>query len=418
VNIALISLMALVVAIIIGGFKPKMNTGIIAVTLAMIVGIYGAKLPMKTISAGFPTDLFLMLVSICLLFNMASQNGTLEKLSKFFIKSVKGNPKLFPLLFFFLTFLLASIGPGNIAATALMAPIGMAVAANAGISALLMAIMICTGANAGAFSPIAPTGIIGIGLMNKIGVNGNSMGMTVFLASAAIQSLSAISAYLIFKGYKAKKTQKLDEFLAKQKVEKFNNKQFLTLAAIVILVLSVVFFKVQISLGAFALIVILSFVGAADEEKSIKNIPWGIILLVTGITILIGIMEKTGGLNMATSMIAKISSGRTINAILAFITGIVSAYSSSSGVVMPAFIPLIPGIIAKLGAGNILKMIIAVAVGSHMVDVSPLSTLGALTIASADEKEDKVKLFRNLLIWGMSMAIVGALMAWVFLDLL
>ena len=410
--------MALVVAIIIGGFKPKMNTGIIAVTLAMIVGIYGAKLPMKTISAGFPTDLFLMLVSICLLFNMASQNGTLEKLSKFFIKSVKGNPKLFPLLFFFLTFLLASIGPGNIAATALMAPIGMAVAANAGISALLMAIMICTGANAGAFSPIAPTGIIGIGLMNKIGVNGNSMGMTVFLASAAIQSLSAISAYLIFKGYKAKKTQKLDEFLAKQKVEKFNNKQFLTLAAIVILVLSVVFFKVQISLGAFALIVILSFVGAADEEKSIKNIPWGIILLVTGITILIGIMEKTGGLNMATSMIAKISSGRTINAILAFITGIVSAYSSSSGVVMPAFIPLIPGIIAKLGAGNILKMIIAVAVGSHMVDVSPLSTLGALTIASADEKEDKVKLFRNLLIWGMSMAIVGALMAWVFLDLL
>jgi len=418
VNIALISLMALVVAIIIGCFKPKMNTGIIAITLAMIVGIYGAKLPMKTISAGFPTDLFLMLVSICLLFNMANQNGTLEKLTKIFIKSVKGNPKLFPILFFFLTFLLAAIGPGNIAATALMAPIGMAVAANAGISALLMSIMICTGANAGAFSPIAPTGIIGIGLMNKIGVNGSSMGMTVFLASAAIQSLSAISAYLIFKGFKAKKTKQLDEFLAKQKVEKFNNKQFLTLAAIAILVLSVVFFKVQISLGAFTLIVILSFIGAADEEKSIKNIPWGIILLVTGITILIGIMEKTGGLNMATSMIAKISNGRTINAILAFITGIVSAYSSSSGVVMPAFIPLIPGIIAKLGTGNILKMIIAVAVGSHMVDVSPLSTLGALTIASADEKEDKVKLFRNLLIWGMSMAVVGAIMAWVFLDLL
>lgn len=417
-NIALISLMALVTAIIIGCFKPKMNTGVIAITLAMMVGIYGAKLPMKTISAGFPTDLFLMLVSICLLFNMAHQNGTLEKLSKFFIKSVRGNPKLFPLLFFFLTFLLAAIGPGNIAATALMAPIGMAVAANAGISALLMSIMICTGANAGAFSPIAPTGIIGIGLMNKIGVNGNSMGMTVFLASAAIQSLSAISAYLIFKGYKASRTKKLDEFLAKQKVEKFNKKQILTLLAIVILVLSVVFFKVQISLGAFALIVILSFIGAADEEKSIKNIPWGIILLVTGITILIGIMEKTGGLNMATSMIANISNGKTINSILAFITGIVSAYSSSSGVVMPAFIPLIPGIIAKLGAGDILKMIIAVAVGSHMVDVSPLSTLGALTIASADEKEDKVKLFRNLLIWGLSMAVVGAAMAWVFLDLM
>ena len=405
-------------AIVITCFKPKMNTGIIAITLAFLVGVYGAGLPVKIIAAGFPTDLFLMLVAICLLFNMAGQNGTLEKLSKFFITSVKGNPKLFPILFFFLTFILSAIGPGNIAATALMAPIGMAVASSASISSLLMAIMICTGANAGALSPIAPTGIIAIGLMNKIGVNGNDMGVAVFFASAAIQSLSAISAYLIFKGYTAKKSKNLEEFLSKQRIEKFDNKQIMTLLAIITLVISVVFFKAPVSLVAFVLVVLLSFVGAADEEKSIKNIPWGIILLVTGITILIGIMEKTGGLDMATSMIVRISNGKTINAVLAFITGIVSAYSSSSGVVMPAFIPLIPGIIVKLGSGDILKMIIAVVVGSHMVDVSPLSTLGALTIASAGEKEDRGKLFRNLLIWGLSMAVVGAFLAFISLDLI
>ena len=417
-SIAFISLISLVLSIIIVCFKPKMNAGVIAIAMAFVIGIFGAKLPMKSIISGFPTDLFLMLISICLLFNMAGQNGTLEKLSKFFIKSVKGNPKLFPLLFFFMTFLLSAIGPGNIAATALMAPIGMAVASRASISSLLMAIMICTGANAGAFSPVSPTGIIGIGLMNKIGVNGPDMAMTVFMASAAIQSLSAISAYFIFKGYTATKTKSLEDFLLKQSVDKFDKKQILTLMAIIILVISVIFFKIQISLVAFSLVVFLSFMGTADEEKSIKNIPWGIILLVTGITILIGVMEKTGGLNMATVMIAKISSGKTINSVLAFITGVVSAYSSSSGVVMPAFIPLIPGIIFKLGTGNILEMIIAVAVGSHMVDVSPLSTLGALTIASADEKVDKTKLFRNLLIWGLSMAVIGAFLAFVFLDLL
>src|SRR3989344_6246659 len=114
--LALTTLLALIAAIMIGCLKPKMNTGIIAITLALIIGIYGAQLPIKKITEGFPSDLFLMLTSICLLFNMASQNGTLEKLSKFFIKLVKGNPKHFPLLFFFLTFFLSAIGPGNIAA--------------------------------------------------------------------------------------------------------------------------------------------------------------------------------------------------------------------------------------------------------------------------------------------------------------
>ncbi len=414
--IALISLLALVLAIIVGCIKPKMNTGIMAIALALAIGVYGANLPIKTIAAGFPADLFLMLISICLLFNMAEENGTLAKLSKYFISLVKGNPKLFPILFFVLTFILSAIGPGNIAATALMAPIGMAVAANSSISALLMAIMICTGANAGAFSPVAPTGIIGIGLMNKIGLNGSSVAMTVFLASAAIQSLSAISAYFIFGGYKAIKTKNLEEFLLKQKVEKFSRQQIITMLAIVVLVVGVILFKIQISLLALGLVVILSLLGIADEEGSLNNLPWGTIMMVTGITILIGIMEKTGGLDLAVRMIANISSGRTINAILALITGVVSAYSSSSGVVMPAFIPLIPGIIAKLGTGDILKMTIAVAVGSHMVDVSPLSTLGALTIASADKNENRTKLFRNLLIWGMSMSLVGAVLAFVFLD--
>lgn len=50
--------------------------------------------------------------------------------------------------------------------------------------------------------------------------------------------------------------------------------------------------------------------------------------------------------------------------------------------------------------------------GSHLVDTSPLSTLGALCITCAGEHEDKTKLFRKLLIWGLSMSVVGAI-AWV-----
>jgi hypothetical protein len=65
-----------------------------------------------------------------------------------------------------------------------------------------------------------------------------------------------------------------------------------------------------------------------------------------------------------------------------------------------------------------LEAVIAIDVGSHMVDVSPLSTLGALCLAALPDGFDRSSVFRPLLIWGLGMAFVGALLAFVFLDLL
>jgi hypothetical protein len=63
-------------------------------------------------------------------------------------------------------------------------------------------------------------------------------------------------------------------------------------------------------------------------------------------------------------------------------------------------------------------MVVAVDVGSHLVDVSPLSTLGALCLAALPATVDKSVLFRRLLLWGVSMSVAGAGLAFVFLDLL
>jgi hypothetical protein len=51
------------------------------------------------------------------------------------------------------------------------------------------------------------------------------------------------------------------------------------------------------------------------------------------------------------------------------------------------------------------------AVGSHLVDVSPLSTIGALCIASAINCDTR-RLFNQLLAWGLSMTVVGALICY------
>jgi hypothetical protein len=87
----------------------------------------------------------------------------------------------------------------------------------------------------------------------------------------------------------------------------------------------------------------------------------------------------------------------------------VSVYSSTSGVVLPAFLPTIPGLIERLGGGDPVAIASAMNVGGHLVDVSPLSTIGALCIAGlVPGTEDPRVLFNRLLAWGLSMTVVGA----------
>ena len=92
-------------------------------------------------------------------------------------------------------------------------------------------------------------------------------------------------------------------------------------------------------------------------------------------------------------------------------TGLVSVYSSTSGVVLPAFLPMVPGLAAQLGGANPLAIAAAMNVGGHLVDVSPLSTIGALCIAGASPDESR-PLFNKLLAWGLSMSVVGAILCY------
>jgi hypothetical protein len=125
--------------------------------------------------------------------------------------------------------------------------------------------------------------------------------------------------------------------------------------------------------------------------------------------VLVGVIEKTGGMDLFTTMLAKITTPGTANGMMAFVTGLISTYSSTSGVVYPAFIPAVPGLVEKLGGGNPLEIALSINVGAAIVDVSPLSTIGALCIAALPNAAEGRAVFRQMLLWGFAMTIVGAL---------
>jgi di/tricarboxylate transporter len=136
-----------------------------------------------------------------------------------------------------------------------------------------------------------------------------------------------------------------------------------------------------------------------------------VIVMVCGMSVLIALLESTGGMDLFTALLSRTSSPGTVNGVMAFITGAISTYSSTAAVVLPTFLPTVPGVIENLGGGDPLALSLSINVGASLVDVSPLSTLGALCVAAVPDDPSAKKLFRHLLVWGLSMTIVGAILA-------
>jgi di/tricarboxylate transporter len=418
VSLALLSLIALFVAIVLGTFTQA-NVGILSIAGAFAIGVWLGGMPLKEVAAGFPASLFLTLVAVTFLFGQARANGTLERVSTAAVRLAAGHPGYIPFAFFGLALAFATLGPGNIAATALLAPVAMAAAGRAGIPAFLMALMVCNGANAGALSPFAPTGIIANGLMARIGLEGHEW--RNYFNALLPQTGVALAGYLALGGWRLMRRPRA-ETPAAPAAEAVGTtldwRQKLTLAVIGALIVSVAVFKVDVTFGAFVAAVVLSLAGAAQERAAVAAMPWATILMVCGVTVLIALVEKTGGMDLFTALLARFSTRETITGVIAFVTGLISVYSSSSGVVLPAFLPTIPGLVDKLGGGDPFGIAASINVGAHLVDVSPLSTLGALCIAAAAPEENRKALFNRMLAWGLSMSVVGALVCWLFFGVL
>ena len=165
---AIMSIVALVVLVAISCVNEDLNVGFLGIGFAIIVGgIWSGMTGAKVMNA-FPLSLFMILAGVTFLFGMAQTNGTMEKLTAYSVRVCKGNTALIPLIIYVLTTFVTTIGPGNIAGCALMAPVAMAIATRVGMPAFLMTLLVVGAANGAAFSPFAPTGIISNGIIAKM----------------------------------------------------------------------------------------------------------------------------------------------------------------------------------------------------------------------------------------------------------
>lgn len=402
-NPGILSLLALVVAIAVG-YLRKVNTGIISIALAFLIGRFVVDMEPGAIVGGWPLKLFFVLLGMTFLFSIATANGTLSLIAQKVTFLARGHRKLIPVVFFFMAGGLAAVGPGNISICALVLPIAMAVASEEDIPPLLMASVVIAGANAGGLSPIAPTGIIGVTLARQQGLD---IGGPVFVNQIIGQGILAAILYLLLGGYRLQR-----DHGRRQTPPPFDRRQAMTMGVVLLVVIGIIAGKWDIGLTAFLGAALLVFLKAADETEAVAAIPWSTLILVCGVGVLINVCRVAGGIDTLTRLLATLMNRHTVAPIMAITGGLMSIVSSASGVVMPTLIPAVPKLVNTIG-GDVTEVVSSIIMGAHVVTNSPLSTLGALAVASAGKDVDKKKLFTGLLVLAMAGLVYAATIVFV-----
>lgn len=362
------------VAVIAAAFIFKVNTGLAAIMASLIL-VFATGMKEKFIISAFDSKMFLMLFGVMYLFCIAQENKTLDVLARKVIAMCKGKVRLFPVILFVLAAVLSAIGPGLISVTALMAAIIVALAKQSGCSAISLLPFGTLGAFAGGLSPVTPSGIVAMGKAEEAGIFG--LAGPLNLKMALINVLFAVVLYFfVFKWHKFSPAPTAVG-TETEKAPAFTGKQWVTLLGIVAVAV-MAFLGINVGLAAICVAVLLTVFRCADEGAALKKISWGTLLMITGVGILISLVTELGGIDLLRTGLEKIIGANTASAIMCFLAGVMSWFSSASGVVMPTLIPTVPGMVP----GSELVITVGLCIGAHLAALSPLSSCGGLMLAA------------------------------------
>lgn len=407
----IISLVLFIVVILLAFFR-KVNVGVVAVTFGVImVRIFG--LTDKDLIGGFSTSMFTTLVGITLLFAAITQTGALDLLARKIIALAGNKMWVLPIMVYIAGFVIAGVGPGAVPALAAI------IAVEVGFNPLMLVLIGEQGLMAGRMTPITPEAAIITGAAAEANI-ANVM-PTILVCQTLVTIVSSLVFWFIFKGHKVK--QPLNP-IERGTLEKFNAKQIISLLSIVLMLVLLIFVKVNIGVAAFAVAGLLFLFGVADDGKALKSLPWGTIVMVLAVGSLLNIVNKMGGIDLMSNALAKIMTKGTATPFMGISAALLSLVSSALGVVYPTMMPMCADIAAQVGGVNPVALMAAVGAGGSLSGISPLSTGGALAMAALATalpnrtKEDENKTFVQLFIYaGLAILILIVLCSTIYVPL-
>jgi Na+/H+ antiporter NhaD/arsenite permease-like protein len=401
-----VAILALVALFVVGTVLP-INMGALAYVAAWLVGMYSLDLDEKEIVAGVSGDLILTLIGVTYLFAIAKNNGTVDLIVRWAVKSVRGRVALIPWVMFAVTGILTAIGAVSPAACAIIGPIALGFAGRYGISPLMMGMMVVHGAQAGGFSPISIYGSITNSVMDGAGLPNSEI--AIFLASLVVNTILAAILFVVLGG-RSLLSQRIDpgeddlvgdephgggasaprrgsgmSIETRTEATGVRRDQILTLAAFLGVAVVAIAFDRNIGFAAITAAVVLHMLAPGENKDAVREIAWPTVLLVAGVSTYAFILEEAGSPEFVTALLP---------------------------IIIPIGLPLIAdgGISAGL-------FVAALAVSSTIVDVSPFSTNGALMLANRPDTIEESVYYKQILGYAAIVTLVGPLLVWAALVL-
>jgi di/tricarboxylate transporter len=427
----IISIIALVLIVLIATMR-SVNMGAIAFLGAFLLGTLVFGESEDDLFSGFPGDLFVVLVGVTLLFAIAKANGTVDWLINQGVRAVRGRIAFIPWVMFLVTALLTTVGAVVPGAVAIMAPIGMTFALRHRINPMLMGLLIINGASAGGFSPIGVFGVITNGVVERNELPGNP-GL-LWVSSFLFNAVLSVFVFFFFGGRdllsrRVEEPGEPDEPVSEvdgsaggggtatvtaTETTTLNAQRVVTLTGLVVLVVGALGFDIDVGLLALSIATVICVIFPKDTKTGVAQVAWPTVLLICGVVTYVSLMERMGTIEMLGDSVADIGAPLLAAFVICLIGAAVSAFASTTGI-LGALIPLaVPFLLT--GQVGAVGLIIALAISSSVVDSSPFSTSGALTVASTPE-DTRDRMFRGLMIWGMSMIVAAPVLAWVIFVL-
>ena len=186
-----LSIVVLVVLFVLATARP-INLGALGLVAALGVGVLLASETVDDVVAGFPADIFLLLLGVTYLFAIATVNGTIETIVDWVAVSLRGNRAVLPWVMFLLAMIPTTAGAAGPAGIALLAPLAMTMAKKYRIPSFLAALMVLNGSDAGNFSPLNVLGVIVNGTLDRNGLEVSETAL--WLANLVVKSTGAPNA--------------------------------------------------------------------------------------------------------------------------------------------------------------------------------------------------------------------------------
>ncbi|GAB3571412.1 SLC13 family permease [Amycolatopsis endophytica] len=432
-----------------GAFIPRFSLAVAALPAAALVAVV-AGVSIDQLLEFFPADFFVLIVGITAFFAVAKTSGATDWLLAAALRPIGDRTILVPLLLFAVGALITAIGTFPAAGIAIMAPITLGVAAQRGLPPILLCLTMLNGITCGLFSPIAVFGSAVPRMLTKAGIDMPSeTGPALFLASlgtglvlclivmaAGRRSLRAAATSAGSAGQSAPNPIPAsgDEVLpghtvtspeggtptavlsrplaATQPAARAPKPSSLTLGsvaiALIVLVIGGAVFQLNLGLLGLALALALQLLLRIQPSVIIGHLPWEIVLLIAGLLTYIGLMQHLGAFQRITRVLTIAGSPTLSLLAVCLIVGVTSFFASSLAVIatgVPLIAPLVAAGVSPVNA------IIAVGLSAVLVDVNPLGITGGLLLGAA-APEQRQRLFRHLLIYGMCSIVLGPLLAW------